>query len=64
MGGEDFAYFLQQRPGCFGSLGSRNEEKGLTVGGHNSMFNIDEYAICRGAACLAQTAWDYLEENK
>ena len=24
MGGEDFAYFLQQRPGCFGSLGSGN----------------------------------------
>ena len=64
MGGEDFTYFLQQRPGCFGSLGSRNEEKGLTVGGHNSMFNIDEDAIWRGAACLAQTAWDYLEENK
>ena len=64
MGGEDFAYFLQQRPGCFGSLGSRNEEKGLTVGGHNSMFNIDEDAIWRGAACLAQTARDYLEENK
>ena len=64
MGGEDFAYFLQQRPGCFGSLGSRNEEKGLVVGGHNSMFDIDEDAIWRGAACLAQTAWDYLEENK
>ena len=64
MGGEDFAYYLQQRPGCFGSLGSGNAEKGLTVGGHNSMFDIDEDCIWRGAACLAQTAWDYLEENK
>ncbi|MBR5520945.1 MAG: amidohydrolase [Oscillospiraceae bacterium] len=64
MGGEDFAYYLQQRPGCFGSLGSGNAEKGLTVGGHNSMFDLDEDAIWRGAACLAQAAWDYLEENK
>ena len=64
MGGEDFAYYLQQRPGCFGSLGSGNYEKGLTVGGHNSMFDIDESAIWHGAACLAQTAWDFLEDNK
>ena len=64
MGGEDFAYFLQQRPGCFGSLGSGNAIMGLTKGGHTSLFDIDEDAIWRGAACLAQTAWDYLEENK
>ena len=64
MGGEDFAYYLQQRPGCFGSLGSGNAEKGLVVGGHNSMFDLDEDCLWRGAACLAQTAWDYLEENK
>ncbi|MBQ3588667.1 MAG: amidohydrolase [Oscillospiraceae bacterium] len=64
MGGEDFAYYLQQRPGCFGSLGSGNPEKGIIYGGHTSMFDIDEECIWRGAACLAQTAWDYLEENK
>ena len=64
MGGEDFAYYLQQRPGCFGSLGSGNAEKGLVVGGHNSMFDLDEDCLWRGAACLAQTAWDYLQENK
>ena len=64
MGGEDFAYYLQQRPGCFGSLGSGNAEKGLVVGGHNSMFDLDEDCLWRGAACLAQTAWDYLEESK
>ena len=64
MGGEYFAYYLQQRPGCFGALGSGNAEKGLVVGGHNSMFDLDEDCLWRGAACLAQTAWDYLEENK
>jgi len=39
-------------------------EKGIVHGGHTSLFDIDEDAIWRGAACLAQTAWDYLEENK
>ena len=39
-------------------------EKGLVRGGHTSLFDIDEDCIWRGAACLAQTAWDYLEENK
>lgn len=64
MGGEDFAYFLQQRPGCFGSLGSGNEAKGINVGGHNSKFDIDEDCLWTGAATLAQAAFDYLEANK
>lgn len=64
MGGEDFAYFLQERPGCFGSLGSRNTEKGIVNGNHTSIFDIDEDCLPIGAACLAQTAWDYLEANK
>ena len=64
MGGEDFAYYLQHRPGCFGSLGSGNVEKGLVRGGHTSLFDLDEEAIWHGAACLAQCAWDFLEDNK
>ena len=64
MGGEDFAYFLEQRPGTFGDLGAANFEKGLTVGGHNSKFDIDENCLWRGSATLAQTAFDYLEKNK
>ncbi len=64
MGGEDFAYFLQERPGCFGSLGSRNAEKGIVNGNHTSIFDIDENCLPIGSACLTQTAWDYLECNK
>ncbi len=64
MGGEDFAYYLQERPGCFGSLGSGNAATGKVNGGHTSTFDIDEDAIWQGTACLAQTAWDYLEANK
>ena len=64
MGGEDFAYFLQQRPGCFGSLGSRNEETGCIHSCHSPLFKIDETCIPISAGCLAQTAWDFLEMNK
>lgn len=64
MGGEDFAYFLQQRPGCFGSLGSGNEAKGINAGGHTSTFDMDEDCLWRGAATLSQIAFDFLEDNK
>ncbi|MEG1782469.1 MAG: M20 family metallopeptidase [Oscillospiraceae bacterium] len=64
MGGEDFAYFLEKCPGVMGALGAGNAAKGLTVGGHNSKFDIDEDCLWRGAATLAQTAFDYLEKNK
>ena len=64
MGGEDMAYFLEKVPGVIGSLGARNEAKGCTIGGHNSMFDVDEDAFWMGTASLCQTAWDYLNENK
>ena len=63
MGGEDMSYFLQKVPGVIGSLGARNEAKGCTVGGHNSMFDVDEDAFWVGTATLCQAAWDYLNEK-
>lgn len=60
MGAEDMAYYLEKVPGVIGSLGAGNVAKGITVGGHNSLFNIDEDCLWVGTACLAQTAWDYL----
>lgn len=64
MGAEDMAYYLEKVPGVIGSLGARNEAKGITVGGHNSLFNIDEDCLWIGSASLAQVAWDYLERNQ
>ena len=63
MGGEDMSYFLQKVPGVIGSLGARNEAKGCTFGGHNSMFDVDEDAFWVGTATLCQAAWDYLNEK-
>lgn len=42
MGGEDFAYYLQQVPGAFVLMGTRNEAKGLTAAHHNPRFTFDE----------------------
>jgi amidohydrolase len=44
MGGEDFSYFLEQRPGCFFNVGTRNESRGLIWGHHHPKFDIDDEA--------------------
>ena len=62
MGAEDFAYYLEKAPGVMGALGARNEAKGITAGGHNSYFNIDEDCLWIGAATLAQAAWEFLSK--
>jgi metal-dependent amidase/aminoacylase/carboxypeptidase family protein len=42
MGGEDFAYYLQQVPGVFVFVGTRNAAKGLTAPHHSPQFTFDE----------------------
>lgn len=60
MGAEDCAYYLEKVPGCMGSLGAANAKKGLTVGAHNSLFDIDEDCLWRGVSTLCQVAVDFL----
>lgn len=45
MGGEDFSYFANIKPGAMFKLGTRNEERGIVYGLHNVKFNIDETAM-------------------
>ena len=45
MGGEDFSYFANIKPGCMFRLGVKNEELGITSGLHTPRFNIDERAL-------------------
>jgi amidohydrolase len=42
MSGEDFAYYLQQVPGVFVFVGTRNAAKGLTAPHHSPQFTFDE----------------------
>lgn len=57
--GEDFAYFLQNTPGTFYLLGTRNESEGITHGLHTPQFTIDEEALRTGPGFMAYAAWRY-----
>ena len=58
MGGEDFAYFAAEKPGCMFELGVRNEELGYTVGVHNGKFMLDENALSVGSDIFVQFVLD------
>lgn len=62
MCGEDFAFYLKEKPGAFFWLGTAKEGT-ETFPLHNSRFDVDEDILWRGAALLAQTAVDFLNEN-
>ncbi|MCB2154189.1 amidohydrolase [bacterium] len=56
MGSEDFALYTRERPSCFGFLGvsaPADEDRYFL---HHPKFHIDEDALWRGAAVLAQVA--------
>ncbi len=53
MGAEDFAFYSHKIPGCFFRLGTRNEAKGITIGGHTPTFDVDENAIEIGMGMMA-----------
>ena len=60
MGGEDFALYMQDIPGCFFWLGVGNKEKGFVHQWHHPKFNADEKALPIGAGILTQSALEGL----
>jgi amidohydrolase len=63
MGGEDFSFMLERRPGCYFFLGTRNAERGLVQPHHSPYFDIDEGALPIGVEILARLARRYLTGN-
>ncbi len=55
MGGEDFAFYLEQIPGCFLRIGAR-EPGGVWLPAHSPGFYAAEESAFVGAAVLAETA--------
>ncbi len=45
LGGEDFAYYLEQIPGAFLFLGNRDEKKGIVNFCHHPRFQVDDAAM-------------------
>ena len=53
---EDFAYFLQQRPGAFIFIGAGNKARGIVAPHHAATFDIDESALAIGTELLVRLA--------
>lgn len=49
LGGEDFSYFANEKPGYMFRLGIKNEERGITHTVHTDRFDIDESALMIGS---------------
>lgn len=63
MGGEDFAYFLQEKPGSFFFVHSGNKEKGIVYPHHHPKFDFDERAMLVGGKCFMDIVSHYLIES-
>ncbi|MCG7847803.1 MAG: amidohydrolase [ANME-2 cluster archaeon] len=61
FGAEDFAHYLEEIPGVYMGLGTRNVEKDIIEGNHSSRFDIDEDILVRGAEMLTVIVLDYLD---
>ena len=61
MGGEDFAYYLNEVPGAYMFLSSANPEKGTDVAHHNPKFNVDEDVFWIGTAAFVSIAEKFLK---
>nr|WP_026293846.1 M20 family metallopeptidase [Saccharibacillus kuerlensis] len=63
MGAEDFAYYLQHRPGNFFNVGSQNDNPDTSFPHHHPRFDIDERALLiAGRAFLSIAAAKLLDE--
>ncbi|MFC1744903.1 M20 family metallopeptidase [Candidatus Riflebacteria bacterium] len=63
MGGEDMAYYLNEVPGCFIFLGSKNEAKGIINPHHSSNFDFDEDILPAGVEFFVTLVEKYLSEQ-
>lgn len=61
MGGEDFAYYLEELPGAFMFLSSSNPAKGTDMAHHNPKFNVDEDVLWEGAAVFVAVVEEFLK---
>lgn len=61
LGGEDFSYFLQERPGTYFYTGVMNDEKDAAYPHHHPNFDIDEAGMLYGVKTFL-TIVEYMAE--
>lgn len=59
MGGEDFSYFLQNRPGAYVYTGVSNSKLGADYPHHHPKFDIDETGMKAGVETLLRTVMEF-----
>lgn len=64
MAAEDFSIMLHAVPGCFLRLGVHDPAWSERHFVHTPTFQLDEAALPIGAASLAATAWQWLQEKR
>ncbi|WP_307794920.1 M20 family metallopeptidase [Alkalihalobacillus sp. BA299] len=64
MGGEDFAYYLQNVKGSFFFTGARNPEWNVAYPHHHPKFDFDERAMLIAAKTLGHITLHYLVEDE
>lgn len=64
-GGEDFSFYLQDKPGCFIFPGIYNEDPKIdaTHSHHSHNFNMDDSILSGASGVYAQTAIDWLKKH-
>lgn len=60
MAAEDMSLFMDDIPGLFFFVGSRNDELGLNYGHHHPRFDFDEDALPLAAGLLAAAVAEYV----
>lgn len=63
MVGEDFSYYLREKPGCFMFVGAGNEACGAVYPHHHPKFDVDERAMLISAQLMIAMAEDYIAEH-
>ncbi|MBR2288827.1 MAG: amidohydrolase, partial [Clostridia bacterium] len=63
-GGEDFAWYEQEKPGLLFGLGCRNDEKGFNRPAHTCDWDIDERALSTGVRLFVQFVLDHMDGIK
>jgi amidohydrolase len=60
MASEDMGHFLEEIPGCYFFVGSRNAPAGFHYPHHHPRFDFDEQAMVYGVATMAHAAAYYV----
>lgn len=63
MGMEDFAYYLQEKPGTFVWVGGALEDESLVYPHHHAKFNVNEKAMLTIGRLFIATLFDYLAND-